>query len=92
MIPADEGKIHVLQWSVTGLINHTPKQAPCPEAVGQHKTNSMLFSCSFVCVYGGDGFLFVFVLLGFFFLHVLISVFMFCGIFFLMREEEHEVG
>lgn len=39
------GKLGFLQWSNTGYINHTPRQASGSEVVDQHKSNSVGFAC-----------------------------------------------
>jgi hypothetical protein len=83
LILAGKRKLSFLQWTVTGYINHTAKQAPCPGVGGQHKTNSMvfcLFVCLFACLLLGGGlravWTFCFILLGFgFFYLCLIDIF-----------------
>lgn len=38
-----KGEINFLQWTLTGYINHTSRQSPCPGVVGQHKMDSAVF-------------------------------------------------
>jgi hypothetical protein len=41
----------MFQWSVTGYINHTSRQALCSEVVGQHERESVWSGvCVCVCV------------------------------------------
>lgn len=60
-------KISFVQRSVTGYTNHTPEQAQHPEAVDQHKKNSMSFTVDFFFCFIRVCFdILIFVLLGFF--------------------------
>lgn len=48
LITAGNRKISFLQWGVSGnikYINHTPGQAACPKAVGQHKMYVVFLFC-----------------------------------------------
>lgn len=43
-------KIRVLQWTLMGYVNHASGQAPCQEAVGQHKMSSIVFLKTFCLI------------------------------------------
>lgn len=44
-----QGKINVLQWGLTGYVNHTYWKASFLEVDGQYKVNSMVF-CRLFCI------------------------------------------
>lgn len=53
LILAGKTRVSFLQRTVTGCINHTVKQAPCPGVGGQHKMNCMGSSvCLLACFLG----------------------------------------
>lgn len=47
--PCGEWENKFLAMDCLNISTHTPGQAPWPEEVGQHKTNSMVILCLFVC-------------------------------------------
>lgn len=50
--PAGKGKVSFLPWSVSGYIDYTLGQPPCPAVIGQHKTNSMALYIFSFCLIG----------------------------------------
>lgn len=91
--PAGKGNVSFLPWSVSGYIDYTLGQAPCPAVIGQHKTNSMvLYSVSF-CLIGLSSVLILIFVFSWEVLGLFVCLFLLCGLFF-KREgaKEHEVG
>lgn len=64
LIPTGKGKINFLQLSVTGCINHTPKQAPWPGVGGQHTMDTQFWGAFCLPPSYGVCFFFVFWFLG----------------------------
>lgn len=77
--PAGKGNVSFLPWSVSGYIDYTLGQAPCPAVIGQHKTNSMvLYSVSF-CLIGLSSVLILIFVFSWEVLGLFVCLFLLCG-------------